>query len=332
MITALRVYETENTVPYENLAVEEYLLRHVAPGTCILYLWRNQRTVVIGRNQNAWSECKTARLEADGGHLVRRLSGGGAVYHDLGNLNFTFLVRQDGYDVDRQLSVILHALRAFGMEGEKSGRNDITLGGCKFSGNAFYQTGACCYHHGTLLVDVDMSMLSHYLQVSRSKLERKGVASVRARVTNLAEHCPGLSVPALRQQLVDSFGAVYGLESVPLPPQELDWEEIRAGEQRFSSWAWNYGAKTQFAQEACRRYGWGDLQLRYTVRDGALEQVRLYSDGMEADFLAALPGLLTGCRYDRAALSARLGEARPAGPLQRQILADLSDLLRAQFE
>ena len=141
MIEQLTYIETDNTHPYKNLAVEEYLLLHCRENECILYLWQNQNTVVAGRNQNVWKECLVSRLEEDNGHIVRRLSGGGAVYHDLGNLNFTFLVRKENYDVSKQLDVILKAVQKLGIAAEKSGRNDILADGRKFSGNAFYEKG-----------------------------------------------------------------------------------------------------------------------------------------------------------------------------------------------
>ena len=156
MSKRLTVIEGISTSPYENLALEEWLLNHVAADEVILYLWQNQHTVVIGKNQNAWKECNITTLEADGGHLARRLSGGGAVYHDLGNLNFTFLAQKENYDVSKQTDVILNALAALGIVAEKSGRNDILVDGRKISGNAFYDHKGRCYQHGTLLLNVDM--------------------------------------------------------------------------------------------------------------------------------------------------------------------------------
>ena len=130
---------------------------------------------MIGRNQNCWKECRVSELEADGGHLVRRLSGGGAVYHDLGNLNFTFCMRKEDADVDRQLQVIIEAVASFGLTAEKTGRNDVAINGQKFSGNAFFDSKGCYYHHGTLLLNVDTTSMSRFLNPSKAKLQSKGV-------------------------------------------------------------------------------------------------------------------------------------------------------------
>lgn len=331
MIKKLRYYITQNTWPYRNLAVEEYLLRHVEEGECILYLWQNRHTVVIGRNQNAWAECRTKELEESGGHLVRRLSGGGAVYHDLGNLNFTFLARTDDYNVKRQLSVILHAVRALGLEAEATGRNDITIHGQKFSGNAFYQSGGQCYHHGTILVNVDMSKLGQYLSVSKSKLESKGVSSVRARVVNLTELRPDLTIDMLRRQLVTSFGAVYGLEPELISEEEFDAAMLEASTERFASWEWRYGAKTSFDEQVKTRFTWGDVELTWCVDSGHMKAVRLFSDGLEADFLAEIPAKLEGCRYDSAVITERLSSIVVENDGQGQIVKDLTQLLIEQF-
>ena len=168
----------------------------------------------------------SALLEAEGGHLARRLSGGGAVFHDLGNLNFTFLVPAEDYDVARQLAVIAEACRSLGIGTETSGRNDLLADGRKFSGNAFYQSGTNHYHHGTLLVDVDTERMGRYLSPSQAKLAAKGVSSVRSRVVNLRELRRDLTIPMLREALTGAFSQVYGLPWTPVDVAELDQDAL----------------------------------------------------------------------------------------------------------
>ena len=227
MIDKLYIYNSTCVDPYFNIATEKLLLESVEENACILYLWQNQNTVVIGRNQNAWVECRTSLLEEDGGKLARRLSGGGAVFHDVGNLNFTFLMRDEDFDVDRQLSVIQEACASFGLSAEKSGRNDLLVQGYKFSGNAFYHTQGHAYHHGTLLIDADMEKLSRYLTPSKAKLEAKGVASVRSRVTNLKLLSPCITCEMMARQMEKAFEKVYGHDAEKIVLSEKNIEKIK---------------------------------------------------------------------------------------------------------
>ena len=209
MIKRLLVCRARGTDPYENLALEEALLSRVGKGELILYLWQNERTVVIGRNQNPWKECRTALLTGEGGHLARRLSGGGAVFHDLGNLNFTFLMSAEDYDLPRQLTVLERACQSLGIPAERSGRNDLLADGRKFSGNAFYKHNGRAYHHGTLMLDVDLEMVQRYLSPTKAKLAAKGVDSVRSRVVNLREFVPELTIDRLADALIAALAEVY---------------------------------------------------------------------------------------------------------------------------
>ena len=334
MIKRLRYYTNyrENTIPYRNLAIEEALLERVEPGECILYLWQNRHTVVIGRNQNAWQECKVNALEQDGGFLVRRLSGGGAVYHDLGNLNFTFFARKEDYDVQRQLSVILDAVQAFGLQAVKSGRNDLEIDGQKFSGNAFYDSKGHCYHHGTILVQVDLARMSEFLQVSKAKLASKGVQSVRSRVVNLAQLAPQIDIDSLSSQLIQSFQRVYGLPAEELLPQELAQEELARREAFFASANWRFGAKLEFTSLLEQRYPWGSLQMGFVVKNGMVQKAVVYSDGLEADFLSCLPDYFVGASYEPAALSERLLHVPVDSEAQSELIQSALDLLRTQLE
>ena len=193
MINRLSYFISSSTNPYLNLAVEEYLLETVKPNQLILYLWQNERTVVIGKNQNAWKECRFQSSKPTAGILLVVSRGGGAVFHDLGNLNFTFLIPSSDYDLSKQMSVILEAVRSLGIDAQKSGRNDVTVDGKKFSGNAFCQKGGNSYHHGTLMLRVDTQKVARYLNVSEKKLRSKGVSSVTSRVCNLCDFIPDLT-------------------------------------------------------------------------------------------------------------------------------------------
>lgn len=328
--------EAAHTNPYRNIAIEEYLLHHVEQGECILYLWQNQNTVVIGRNQNCWKECRVTRLEEDGGHLARRLSGGGAVFHDLGNLNFTFLASRDVYDVERQLSVIVEACRRLGIVAEKTGRNDITVKGKKFSGNAFYQTEKSCYHHGTLLLRVDTEKMGRYLSVAKDKLEAKGVASVQSRVTNLCEYCPDLTAEKMKGELIHAFSTVYGMDADCIKEEELPEELLKEGEHFFGSAPWKYGRHLPFSTAFSRRFTWGEAELRLVVEKGIIRDSCIYSDGLDETFLLKAAEVLKGCPFDTAAISYRLDDllanapTEERNPLRHQITEDLKELIESQ--
>lgn len=309
MIHHIALYESTDYDPYRNLALEQHLLESVPEGTCILYLWQNQNTVVIGRNQNAWKECRMTLLEEEGGHLARRLSGGGAVFHDLGNLNFTFLVPQADYDLDRQFSVIQEAVRRFGIPAEKSGRNDVLSEGRKFSGNAFYKNGTQAYHHGTLLVDVDMQKMGRYLNPSKAKLQSKGVDSVRARVVNLRELNPEVTTQRLKTAMAEAFSAVYGLPLNRMGEETLDLAQVDSLYRHYSSWEWRCGRKLPFTFEWEDRFPWGGIQIALQVESGVVQQAQVYSDAMDWTIAPKLEQALTGRRFTAEALEQAIAAA-----------------------
>ena len=280
MIEKLYLYEGDSFDPHYNLAVEEYLLEKTE-NACILYLWQNQNTVVIGQNQNAWRECRLSLLEEEGGILARRISGGGAVFHDLGNLNFTMLMPSEEYDLDRQFSVIETTCRLLGIPAERSGRNDVLSEGRKFSGNAFYRGKTASFHHGTLLVDVDMEKLGRYLSPSKAKLAAKGVASVRSRVVNLRQLRPDLTVPMLKAALAQAFSKVYGLPVELLTAADMDADAIEALRLRNSTWEWNCGRKLPFSVTVEGRFPWGGVEIGMEVESGAVKAVKVWTDAMD---------------------------------------------------
>jgi len=330
MINRAAYIESNQTYPYKNLAIEEYLLDHVEKNQIILYLWQNRQTIVIGKNQNAWKECKTSELEQDGGFLVRRLSGGGAVYHDLGNLNFTFLVSKEDYDLEKQMEVILLAVQKLGLNAVKSGRNDITIDGKKFSGNAFYDRGGKSYHHGTLMVKVVMEDLQKYLNVDTEKLKSKSVDSVRARVANLSEFCPGLTIAILKEKLLEAFGEVYQVKPEVWDTQQLHQEEIEMNENRFSSWDFIFGRKIQFQYEITQRFTWGDICMKLNVDGGRIKDVIIYSDAMNQNPIEAIPSLIIGLEFNKSHVVSAMEQIQCEGLNDQEMMKDIKELIYSQ--
>lgn len=326
MIDTLLCHVAASTDPYYNLALEEYFTDTVKEGQCILYLWQNRHTVVIGRNQNAWRECRTGRLGEDGGTLARRLSGGGAVYHDLGNLNFTFSMPSPEYDLKKQQRVIVEACRLLGVEAEISGRNDILAGGRKFSGNSFYSHGGRSFHNGTLLIEADMAKMSLYLAPSRLKLEAKGVNSVRSRVVNLCELAPGITVGAMVEAMTAAFSSVYGQRVQTLADGSFDRDGIEERRARFASYEWVYGRNADFPLCLEERFAWGELTLRLDVRQGVCTEAAVYTDAMDTGFARPLEEALCGSRLDTQALCRRVRAVKECAPYA----ADICRMLREQ--
>lgn len=324
MIAKLKLYRAQSFDPFFNLAVEEYLLQNTGEGCCTLYLWQNQNTVVIGRNQNAFKECRTALLEDEGGRLARRLSGGGAVFHDLGNLNFTFLLPTEDYDLDKQLRVIELACEKLGVRVERSGRNDILADGRKFSGNAFYRNGSRAYHHGTFMVDVDGEKLSRYLNPSKAKLSSKGVASVRSRVVNLKELAPDITIERLFEKLAEAFCEAYDLPYEEIDLSEPERSAIRPLVAKYGSWKWRFGREIPFTFECGERFPWGSVQIQLMVDGGTVNAAEVYSDSMDWSIAERLKAALEGESFSEAALCIAAKKACP------DIAPDICRMIREQ--
>ena len=306
----LRIVRTNNTNPYENLALEEHLTMECKEGEVLLYLWQNAHTVVIGRNQNPWRECDVEAIKRDDVYLARRLSGGGAVYHDMGNLNFTFIARDGLFDVERQTDVILLACRLLGVNAVKTGRNDLTVAGKKFSGHAYFSSHGYNYHHGTIMMNVVAEDLSKYLNVPDSKLKSKGVDSVRSRVTNLKEHISdemlaaadtATQIEAMKNMLVLAAEKVYGAEAmlmeVTSAPQELV--------AKYSSEEWRLGTRIPFEKNIIHRFDWGEVEVQLSMRGEYIKDVKIYSDALETEVFRAVEDLLRGCKFDATEIMSR---------------------------
>ena len=298
----LQFIVSDQTNPYWNIAVENYLLSLLESETVTLYLWKNRRTVVIGQNQNPFSECNVEALEADGGYLMRRKTGGGAVYHDDGNINFSFVVPKALYDQTRQFRVIQRAVADFGIVAELSGRNDILTEGRKFSGNAFSKGRYQDLHHGTILIKGNMDDLQRYLKPKPAKLQKHGVSSVQSRVVNLSELNPAITsesiVPALRK----AFESEYAESSEYSEFSDIIKNpEVRALYEEFASDEWLFGRWRTFTAQRSAQFDWGGVELQLTVdqEHGLITDVQLASDALDLAALDLARRLLIGATTEK---------------------------------
>ena len=239
-------------------------------------------------------------------------------------------MQKENYDVGRQLDVIIGAMRRLGIQAERSGRNDILADGKKFSGNAFYKQNKFCYHHGTIMLNVDVTKLSRYLNVSADKLKSKGVSSVKSRVTNLVEFVPDLTVARLKEALKESFEEVYGLKAGILTKEDLDQDALQKGRDRFVSWEWLYGHNPTFENEMSFRFDWGGIDLCFSVEKGIIKEAVFYSDSLNPELMLALPEHLTGVIYQKDAICKALASHETADPQEQQMLSDILEAVNGE--
>ncbi|TVR71065.1 MAG: lipoate--protein ligase [Spirochaetaceae bacterium] len=320
MQRAPRVLISEITDPRFNLATEDWIFREMAAHTHVLLLWRNSRCVVIGRHQNPWVECDLELMRAEGVPAARRQSGGGAVYHDPGNTNFTFLSPTPEYSRDRNFGIVLRALRTLGIEAFRSGRNDILVstGGedRKISGNAFKHTRERSFHHGTLLVEADLDRLGRYLTPASQRLEARGTRSVPSPVVNLREIDPRLSHERICRALSEAFLEEFAAPEPRDPPEYLDGEvltaipSLREYYEKMRAWEWIYGMTPEFVHSFSPDPA---ITLDIRVREGVIVAVVVHSVQPEEDGLGRLLERgLSGLRYDGATIAAALPGSVPA--------------------
>lgn len=306
----------------------------VAPDEIILYLWQNANTVVIGRNQSALAECRVSDLLNDGGKLARRLSGGGAVYHDLGNYNFTFLMPTAAFDEKKQTDVVLRAVQLLGIPATKTGRNDLLANGAKFSGHAYYHTKKNSYHHGTLLVDVDTEKMQRYLNPAPQKLKSKGVASVKSRVCNLKEFAPSMEICDIPGLMIMAFEEVYGEISSHLELGEEASRVVSDYVNEFKSDEWLYRGEQVLTNSSQEKFDWGLARLDWSEEGGSFSQVAFYTDGLEPDLFVDVDKVLLGTPVNKESITQALvnsmdrkaGEGAVSHAIYANDIASLLDL------
>ena len=296
-MSRLQVIISPQYDPFLNRAIEQYLTEHQEEGVVTLYLWKNQQTVVIGYNQNPYAECNVKLLLDEGGHLMRRGTGGGAVYHDLGNINFSFIADKSLYDVKKQLSVIQDALLSYGLQTEISGRNDLTCEGRKFSVNAFAKGQINNLHHGTILIKTDGAMMQRYLIVDKAKLLKNGVKSVASRVINLSEAIPELTSENIKQPLIDSFEKVYGGKADIMDFDTLITnKEVQSIRNEISSHEFLFGRWEQFKTTKKARFAWGGVEIALQIDEAnaIIKDIQIASDCLDPEAIQRAEVLLKG--------------------------------------
>lgn len=298
--------------PRVNLAIETYLLQNMPLDEPILLFYINEPSIIIGRNQNTIEEINKEYVDEKGIHVVRRLSGGGAVYHDLGNLNFSFIMPDDGNsfrDFKKLTEPIVEALHKLGIEGAQlKGRNDLVIDDKKFSGNAMYSTNGRMFAHGTLMFDSDIDEVVNALKVKKDKIESKGIKSIRSRVTNIKDYLPAdkqaMTTEEFRQAILLQIFGVDSVDQVKTHElNEEDWKAInQISEEYYKNWDWNYGRSPEFNLERQKRFAIGSIEVRLDVANGKIEKAKIFGDFFGLGEIKDVEDQLIGTRYDKKSL------------------------------
>lgn len=302
------------TDPRVNLAIEEFVLKHLPlEEDSYLLFYINEPSIIIGKNQNTIEEINSDYVKANNIHVVRRLSGGGAVYHDTGNLNFSFITKDDGqsfHNFRKFTQPVIDTLRSLGVNADLTGRNDIQVGEQKISGNAQFSTRGRMFSHGTLLFNSEMEHVASALKVKPIKIESKGTKSIRSRVANISEF---LTEPMTIEQFKDTIlRHIFGMEPDQVPQYKLteqDWETIhRISQERYQNWDWNYGSSPKFNVEHSKKFPAGIVDVRMDVEDGLIQRMKIYGDFFGVGEVSDIEARLQGVRYEEQAIREALAD------------------------
>ena len=320
---------------YYNLAAEEYLIDHFDED--IVMLWRNDNTVVVGKNQNTIEEINRDYVEKNHISVVRRLTGGGAVFHDMGNVNYTVIqdYREGLFSNYAYFTeTVRDFLQSLGVCAALSGRNDLLIDGKKFSGNAQCVRSGRMMHHGTLMFSSDVKDISGALTPNAKKFESKGVKSVQSRVTNIASHLPaefaGMDTAQFLQRLYEYYQKRFP-DAVPYELTPADRAAIRRlTDEKYSTWEWNYGASPVFSVSASHKYDFGLVDVRLNVARGYIKTIRIFGDYFGIRSIAELEHALTGTEYRREAVAQAVSDVRIGDYISGMTPEELAELILSQ--
>lgn len=334
-----RILLSDSTDPWFNLAVEDTIFRSMAADQRVLFLWRNADTVVIGRAQNPWRECNTERMEQDGVKLARRQTGGGAVFHDLGNTNFTFMAGKPEYDKDISTRIVLAGLKKLGINGVANGRNDLVLedsqGMRKFSGSAYREALDRGFHHGTLLLSANLNRLADYLNPDEKKLQAKGITSVKSRVINLNTVKADIEHDQVCEAITQAYCEYYHQDVVVERISPQSFLQQPGFENKFalqSSWGWNFGQTPPFTHRMDERFGWGGVDVYLEVQQGTILQATIFSDMLDPYPIEQLAERLGGLPYHKTHVVSCIGKLINALPQYQTQLDDFRNWFVEQID
>lgn len=293
------------TDPMINLALEEYVLQNLGLEDSFLLFYINEPSIIIGKNQNTIEEINTDYVEENNIKVVRRLSGGGAVYHDLGNLNYSFITKDDGdsfHNFAKFTEPVVKALNELGVPAVLEGRNDILVEGRKISGNAQFATKGRMFSHGTLMFDSEIEHVVAALNVNKEKIESKGIKSIRSRVANISEYLKEeMTMEQFKEHILRSIFNVDDVKDVPKHElTEEDWEKVHElSKNRYQKWEWNYGKSPSFNMKASHKFPSGLLDVRLDVKKGIIENCKIYGDFFGIGEVEDIEQALIGVRHNR---------------------------------
>lgn len=291
----------ESNNPYFNLALEEYALKNLYMDDDIIILWINEPTVVVGRNQNTIEEINSKFIKENNINVVRRMSGGGAVYHDHGNVNYTFITSSEGDSANnfrKFTQPVIDLLNELGVKAEFSGRNDITIDGKKVSGTAQYYYKDRMLHHGAILFHTNLDILKDVLNVKLDKIESKGIKSVRSRVANIYDYLPNKMSPEEFKETLSKFMLSSSSKNKEYTLTHEDIAIInKMKDEKYSTWEWVYGESPDFDLQKSKRYTGGGLDIRLNVHNGIIKECKIYGDFFGKKNVSELESLLAGTNY-----------------------------------
>lgn len=329
----LRIVDLGIVDPYLNLAIEEYLYNYCPEGEHILFLWQNDKSVIFGQGQSVYSQCNVDLVNKMGINIVRRRSGGGAVYHDLGNLNYSIISEYSDSVCAENMSYICKTLQKYGVQANPSGRNDILANGKKFSGNAYVSDGNRICHHGTLLINSDLSVMYDVLNVPEKKWRDKGIDSVRSRTINLSFLNGDITVEGLKNSLKEAFALglsddrIFNITS--LEGLVDDYDSLKNLQAFYKSDDWIWGKRLGESLTKSKWFQWGNVELELKLERGKISDLCIYSDMMETDIIPSLVDNLRGIPFNRDAVCRNLNEMETSA--NRKIIEDIKEFILVEM-